>query len=156
MNKNYWSMLLAAGLLAFTGCNEVVESPSVTINPAASMEELTKQASEADKDTLKQIIAAYDEAIIQTQKDITKQTNEIGKYKVVELNSDAAKQDIDLLDNYKAKAEKLAKDKAIFTDAMTNKQQNDLTRKFVHHSFCSTDGVIFLYPININNLINYQ
>ena len=53
-------------------------------------------------------------------------------------------------------AEKLAKDKAIFTDAMTNKQQNDLTRKFVHHSFCSTDGVIFLYPININNLINYQ
>ncbi len=122
MNKNYWSMLLAAGLLAFTGCNEVVKSPSVTINPAASMEELTKQASEADKDTLKQIIAAYDEAIIQTQKDITKQTNEIGKYKVVELNSDAAKQDIDLLDNYKAKAEKLAKDKAIFTDAMTNKQ----------------------------------
>ena len=115
-------MLLAAGLLAFTGCNEVVESPSVTINPAASMEELTKQASEADKDTLKQIIAAYDEAIVQTQKDITKQTNEIGKYKVVELNSDAAKQDIDLLDNYKAKAEKLAKDKAIFTDAMPNKQ----------------------------------
>lgn len=86
------------------------------------MEELTKQASEADKDTLKQIIAAYDEAIMQTQKDITKQTNEIGKYKVVELNSDTAKQDIDLLDNYKAKAEKLAKDKAIFTDAMTNKQ----------------------------------
>ena len=115
-------MLLAAGLLAFTGCNEVVESPSVTINPAASMEELSKQASEADQNTLKQIIAAYDEAIIQTQKDITKQTNEIGKYKVVELNSDAAKQDIDLLDNYKAKAEKLAKDKAIFTDAMPNKQ----------------------------------
>ena len=123
MSKNYWSMLLAAGLFVFAGCNEIVEEPAVTINPAASLEELTQQASSADLTTLKQIIASYDNAITQVQKDITKQTNEIGKYKVVELNSDAAKQDIAMLDSYKAKAEKLTADKAVFVNAMTAKQQ---------------------------------
>lgn len=116
MSKNSWSVLLIAGLLAFTGCNEVMENPSVTINPTASSEELHQQAATADSETIKQIIAAYDSAIGEMQKNITKQTNEIGKYKVVELNSDVAKQDIALLDSYKASLKKLEADKAIFSD----------------------------------------
>lgn len=123
MNKKYWSVLLAVGVIALAGCSDVVEESYVAINPNASTEELTQQAAAADQDSLKQIIAAYDNEIAKAQKNIVKQTNEIGKYKVVELKSEAAKQDIALLDSYKANAEKLAADKMIFDNALAAYQK---------------------------------
>lgn len=119
MNKLYFNALLLAGVIAFSGCNEVVEESTYAINPEATTAELTQLAANSDQETLKDIIAAYDIAIATSQKNIVKQTNEIGKYKVVELKNEAAQKDIELLESYKASADKLIADKAIFTNAIT-------------------------------------
>ncbi len=88
MMKKFFAALLCGALaVVMAGCSGSDEN-LVAVNANQDLAEVTKAASAADMNTVKLMLASYDAAIIQANKELAKSHNDFTKVKIVDVNKE--------------------------------------------------------------------
>ncbi len=94
MKRGFYALVLL-GCLALIGCAPV-EEELVKVDATKELAVVKAEAEKADKETTELMVKSYDAAITAAKKELSRQTNNFNKIKVVELNKTQIAKDEDV------------------------------------------------------------